>query len=268
MPDLSASESSLGWALSMGAQLSQRRLRDIKACIKCPGRHQLRFTLIRFIPLSYPSPSSSLLFTMSQEQIPKTQTAAVIESIGADLEIRTSHPVRQPDELQPGECLIKIEVSGVCHTDLHASKADWPILPTMPLVGGHEGVGHIVAIGKNTTHTTVKIGDRVGVKWLADSCLQCEACRKGLEQCVCLHPIHSFSIFTDCGIGAVQVARTRSSAVILLMAPSLNTWYVPVIHISSLPPHLATFSRCLLSRTLRRFLRQLIANLLLLYFVL
>ncbi|KAI0034450.1 GroES-like protein [Vararia minispora EC-137] len=115
--------------------------------------------------------------------IPKVQTAAVVPKAGAALEIRTDHPVKQPDELAPGECLVKLDVSGVCHTDLHAAKGDWPVPPRVPLIGGHEGVGHIVAIGRNTIDSPVKIGDRVGIKWLADSCLMCEQCRKGLEQC-------------------------------------------------------------------------------------
>ncbi len=61
-------------------------------------------------------------------------------------------------------------------------KGDWPLPHKLPLIGGHEGVGEIVAIGAHTINSPVKIGDRVGVKWLADSCLQCEQCRKGLEQ--------------------------------------------------------------------------------------
>ncbi|KAJ8525639.1 hypothetical protein ON010_g15475 [Phytophthora cinnamomi] len=50
----------------------------------------------------------------------------------------------------------------------------------MPLVGGHEGTGYVAAIAKNT-RTSLKIGDPVGVKWLANSCLGCEDCRKGHE---------------------------------------------------------------------------------------
>ncbi|KAJ7352250.1 chaperonin 10-like protein [Mycena albidolilacea] len=114
--------------------------------------------------------------------IPKTQTAAVVPSSGADIEIRHDHPVKSQEELAPGECLIKLACTGVCHTDLHAALGDWPLPAKTPLVGGHEGVGEIVAIGNNTSHSPVKVGDRVGVKWLADSCLNCEQCRKGREQ--------------------------------------------------------------------------------------
>ncbi|KAF9013594.1 hypothetical protein BDZ89DRAFT_467261 [Hymenopellis radicata] len=73
----------------------------------------------------------------------------------------------------PGECLVKIDATGCCHTDLRAASGDWPLKAKSPLIGGHEGVGIIVAIGSNTAHFPVKIGDRVGIKWLADSCLNC-----------------------------------------------------------------------------------------------
>ncbi|KAI0302895.1 GroES-like protein [Multifurca ochricompacta] len=114
--------------------------------------------------------------------IPKTQKAAIVESHDAPIHIKDDHPVRQPEELAPGECLIKLDCTGVCHTDLHARKGDWPLPSKLPLIGGHEGVGKIVAIGAHTVSSPVNIGDRVGIKWLADSCLQCEQCRKGLEQ--------------------------------------------------------------------------------------
>ena len=114
--------------------------------------------------------------------IPSVQTAAVVPSIGSPIEQRTNEPVVQPAQLKPGECLVHLTHSGVCHTDLHAKKGDWPVKPKNPLIGGHEGVGIIVAIGANTTNSPVQVGDRVGIKWLANSCLNCEFCRKGAEQ--------------------------------------------------------------------------------------
>lgn len=113
--------------------------------------------------------------------IPKVQKAAIVESFG-DLTIKDNHPVKQPEDLAPGECLVKLDCTGVCHTDLHAAKNDWPIPAKTPLIGGHEGVGIVVAIGAHTQDSPVKLGDRVGIKWLAYSCLDCEACRKGNEQ--------------------------------------------------------------------------------------
>jgi len=117
--------------------------------------------------------------------IPQTQTAAVVQAIGKPIEVRDSHPVKQPKDLRPGECLVKISHTGVCHTDLHAKQGDWPVKPMNPLIGGHEGVGEIVAIGEHTYDSPVKLGDRVGIKWLADSCIKCDLCRRGFEMSEC-----------------------------------------------------------------------------------
>lgn len=106
-------------------------------------------------------------------QIPKTQTAAVVPYVNANIEIKRNNCVLQPSELAPGECLVKIECTGVCHTDLHAKHGDWPVKPIHPLIGGHEGVGTVVAIGKYTRDSDVKIGDRVGIKWVAYRSVLC-----------------------------------------------------------------------------------------------
>ncbi len=106
---------------------------------------------------------------MSTPTIPKFQSAAVIASAGAAIEVRDDVPVKQLSELEPGQCLVKLHCTGVCHTDLHAALGDWPLKAKTPLIGGHEGVGEIVAIADNTVKSPVKIGDRVGIKWLANS---------------------------------------------------------------------------------------------------
>jgi propanol-preferring alcohol dehydrogenase len=48
-------------------------------------------------------------------------------------------------------------------------------------VGGHEGVGKIVKMGAGTDNAAVKMGDRVGIKWMAGICEACEACRAGMD---------------------------------------------------------------------------------------
>ena len=55
--------------------------------------------------------------------------------------------------------------SGVCHTDLHAMLGDWPVDNKLPLIGGHEGAGYIVAM--NDDQSELKVGDNVGIKWIA-----------------------------------------------------------------------------------------------------
>ena len=78
-----------------------------------------------------------------------------------------------------GQILVKIAASGVCHTDLHAVEGDWPVKPTPPFIPGHEGVGHVVAVGAGVAH--VKEGDRVGVPWLHTACGHCRHCLGGWE---------------------------------------------------------------------------------------
>ncbi|ELU40300.1 mannitol-1-phosphate dehydrogenase MPDH1 [Rhizoctonia solani AG-1 IA] len=120
--------------------------------------------------------------------VPKSQKAAVFEEWGKPVKI-LERPVTQESELKPGQILVKILYSGVCHTDLHTARAEWPIMPPTPLVGGHEGAGgptcFVVAIGAGT-QSAVKVGQAVGVKWIASSCLSCEACTRAMQ--LMLHP--------------------------------------------------------------------------------
>ncbi len=78
-----------------------------------------------------------------------------------------------------GEVLVKLETSGVCHTDLHAAQGDWPVKPTPPFVPGHEGCGTVVALGDGVDD--LKVGDKVGNAWLWSACGRCEYCRTGWE---------------------------------------------------------------------------------------
>jgi propanol-preferring alcohol dehydrogenase len=82
-------------------------------------------------------------------------------------------------EVGPGQVLVRIEASGVCHTDLHAADGDWPVKPTPPFIPGHEGVGHVAAVGAGVA--AVKEGDRVGVPWLHTACGRCKHCLSAWE---------------------------------------------------------------------------------------
>ena len=107
--------------------------------------------------------------------IPKTMKAAVVRKFGEPLTIEEV-PVPSPG---PGQALIEIVASGVCHTDLHAADGDWPVKPTLPFIPGHEGAGIVVALGPGVTH--LKNDDRVGVAWLHSACGHCEFCLSGWE---------------------------------------------------------------------------------------
>lgn len=105
----------------------------------------------------------------------KTMKAAIVREFGQPLVIEEV-PVTMPG---PGQILVKIAATGVCHTDLHAAEGDWPVKPNPPFILGHEGVGHVVAVGSGVTN--VKEGDRVGVPWLYTACGHCVHCLGGWE---------------------------------------------------------------------------------------
>jgi propanol-preferring alcohol dehydrogenase len=101
--------------------------------------------------------------------------AAVVHSFSEPLrleEVETPVPGR-------GEILVRIEASGLCHTDIHAAHGDWPVKPTPPFVPGHEGVGIVVTLGPGVTE--VALGDRVAVPWLGYACGTCDHCVSGWE---------------------------------------------------------------------------------------
>jgi propanol-preferring alcohol dehydrogenase len=116
--------------------------------------------------------------------MPKTMKAAVVEEFGKPLVIREV-PIPSPG---PGQALVEIIATGVCHTDLHAADGDWPIKPTLPFTPGHEGAGVVVALGPGVTH--LKEGDRVGIAWLHSACGHCEFCLSGWET-LCLEQKNS-----------------------------------------------------------------------------
>jgi aryl-alcohol dehydrogenase len=93
-------------------------------------------------------------------------TAAVVESKGAPFALQELELA----ELRDDEVLVKIEASGICHTDLICRDQWYPV--PLPAVLGHEGAGVVEAVG-----SAVKLfgpGDRVGLSY--DSCGHCPAC--------------------------------------------------------------------------------------------
>ncbi|MDP3356743.1 MAG: alcohol dehydrogenase AdhP [Polaromonas sp.] len=101
--------------------------------------------------------------------------AAVVEQFGQPLVLQ-EWTIASP---AAGQILVKTEACGVCHTDLHAARGDWPVKPTPPFIPGHEGIGRVAAVGAGVTN--VKEGDRVGVPWLYSACGHCEHCLAAWE---------------------------------------------------------------------------------------
>lgn len=107
--------------------------------------------------------------------IPNNQKAVVFESHGGKLKY-LDIPVPKP---KSNEILINVKYSGVCHTDLHVWKGHFPLKSKLPLVGGHEGTGEVVEIGKNVQGWD--IGDLAGIKWINSTCMSCEFCQNSNE---------------------------------------------------------------------------------------
>jgi len=80
--------------------------------------------------------------------------------------------------LRPDDVLIDITHCGICHSDLHTARNDWG-RTQYPVVPGHEITGIVAAIGDNVTMH--KVGDRVAVGCMVDSCTSCDHCDQDLE---------------------------------------------------------------------------------------
>jgi propanol-preferring alcohol dehydrogenase len=191
--------------------------------------------------------------------IPDEQWAQVIEKTGGPVEYKKI-PVQKPG---PDEVLVNIKYSGVCHTDLHAVNGDWPLVSLLrfsqtsvqprpfhhppqscraytsspyntihltipqatklPLVGGHEGAGIVVARGDLVND--IEIGDYAGVKWLNGSCLACDFCQQADEP-LCPKPLLSGYTVDGtfqqyCIAKAAHVARIPKECDLAAIAPIL-----------------------------------------------
>lgn len=129
-------------------------------------------------------------------------------------------PVPKPG---PDEVLINVKFSGVCHTDLHAMMGDWPIPVKLPLVGGHEGAGVVVARGELVND--VEIDDHVGIKWINGSCLSCSYCMTADEPLCAKALLSGYTVdgsFQQYAVAkAAHVARIPKEVSLEAVAPVL-----------------------------------------------
>jgi propanol-preferring alcohol dehydrogenase len=126
--------------------------------------------------------------------------AMVLHAAGSPLQSEML-PVPQP---QPSQVLIKVQVCGVCRTDLHIVDGELK-KPKLPLVPGHQIVGTVAAVGEYVD--SVRVGERIGVPWLGYTCGKCRYCRSGQEN------LCDFARFTgydiDGGYAEYTVADAR-----------------------------------------------------------
>ena len=124
----------------------------------------------------------------------------VLAAPGQPLALREL-PDRHPG---PGEIRLKIVACGVCRTDLHVVDGELPD-PKLPIIPGHEIVGHVDAVGAEVKDFA--LGDRVGVPWLGHACGVCPYCRAGKEN-LCDRPL--FTGYTrDGGYATHTIAEAQ-----------------------------------------------------------
>ena len=127
--------------------------------------------------------------------------AAVVHGFREPLSIDTVPAVK----LQAGQVRVRVEATGLCHTDIHAAHGDWPVKPTPPFVPGHEGVGIVVELAPGVTE--VAIGDRVAMPWLGYACGNCDHCVSGWETLCLQQENMGYSIDGTFGEYAVAYGR-------------------------------------------------------------
>ena len=113
---------------------------------------------------------------------------------------------KQLRPLKHGEALVQTEFCGVCHTDLHVKNADFGDVTGRVL--GHEGIGKVIEVAEGVT--SLKVGDRVSIAWMFESCGHCEYCTTGRET-LCRNVKNSG--YTVDGAMAEQVIVTADYAV-------------------------------------------------------
>ena len=126
--------------------------------------------------------------------------AMVLKEAGASLEW-TELADREPGN---GEIRVQVAACGVCRTDLHVMDGELPD-PHFPIIPGHEIVGRIDAMGAGVEG--LRIGERVGIPWLAHTCGACPYCR-GHRENLCDRP--EFTGYTrDGGFATATIADAR-----------------------------------------------------------
>jgi len=114
---------------------------------------------------------------MLEYSIPKRAKAIVFKKSGSIETEIIDVEVPQPG---PGEILVRITHTGVCHTDYSlATNSLGHVKTAERQIGGHEGVGVVVKLGTGVTGR--QLGDRVGIKWIASCCMSCDMCLHGFD---------------------------------------------------------------------------------------
>jgi uncharacterized zinc-type alcohol dehydrogenase-like protein len=111
----------------------------------------------------------------------------------------------------PKDVAIDILFCGVCHSDLHTARSEWPGTQ-YPCVPGHEIIGKVTAIGADVKK--FKVGQTVGVGCMVDSCRECGSCHDGLEQ-YCEGPVGFTGTYNGPAGGGENTYGGYSAAIVV-----------------------------------------------------
>jgi L-iditol 2-dehydrogenase len=118
--------------------------------------------------------------------LPKTCKAAVLSEYGKPLEIQE---VAIP-EVKPNEVLVKVQLAGICGTDVHSAAGTLGMKFPLPQILGHETIGKIVKLGEgrviDVAGEALKVGDRI--MWSHTFCGECYWCTIRKQQYTCVRP--------------------------------------------------------------------------------
>ena len=115
--------------------------------------------------------------------------AAILDGFGQPLRL-VDLPMPVPGQ---GEILIRLEASGVCHSDVHIWKGETrPATAPDPFILGHEGIGVVAALGDGVTDWA--LGERAGAAWLHNTCGICDLCLAGQESFCAAQRAHGFNV--------------------------------------------------------------------------
>eukprot|EP01004_Peranema_trichophorum_P003501 NODE_2487_length_1569_cov_61.809820_g2141_i0.p1 GENE.NODE_2487_length_1569_cov_61.809820_g2141_i0~~NODE_2487_length_1569_cov_61.809820_g2141_i0.p1 ORF type:complete len:402 (+),score=94.48 NODE_2487_length_1569_cov_61.809820_g2141_i0:58-1206(+) len=140
------------------------------------------------------------------------------------------------------DVLIRVQFCGICHSDLHSARAEWPIPCHYPMTPGHEITGIVEETGPDTKK--FRVGDRVGVGCMVESCRNCKSCKSGEEQYCSKFPTLTYNSYLN---GAIThggystaitvtedfVAKVPDALPLAEAAPLLCagiTTYSPLVH--------------------------------------
>lgn len=116
-------------------------------------------------------------------EIPKKSKAAVLVEYGKPLEIR-EYPI---PEVEPGGILVKVEMAGICGTDIHQWHGRLGVKAPLPNIPGHETLGRILKLGQGRTQDAagepLKDGDRI--IWAHVDCGECYWCKITRQPVLC-----------------------------------------------------------------------------------